>query len=561
MAKVARARFVAILLLASLVVAACGPADRTAADPGEPGSRPQKTLTMAILGEPVDFYGGGLGGVKNVPPIALDTLVVLNPQGQPQPLLAAELISVEAGTWRVNPDATMDTTWKIRPEVKWHDGSPFTSADLLFTLAVRQDPAIPVRTRGGLNLVRSATAPDPLTFALHWSAPFADANLALALEPLPKHLLEDTYLHEKEGFINSLWLSSQFVGQGPYRLEQWDRGSHMVFARFDAYYQGRPPLDRVVVNFMADQNAMVASILSGAIDILLSGVGVDAALDVQRRWAGTGNVVRFDLTGGLWKIDIQHRPEVARPKDGLTNSRVREAFYRAIDREVLAEVVGHGLAPIADSWIPPTSALRPVLEPLIPQFAYDPARAQQLLAAAGWARGADGTLVSTVSGQRFETELRAQPDERGQLMRIVASQWQEIGAQVSEQVLTPAQRGNYEYAALYPGGVFGGSGPDKILGGGFHTPQIASAANRWRGRNDSGYSDPRVDALFDRLAVTINPNDQTALHGELVQALMGDVVIMPLLWTVLPVLQMKGVKSHQTADGVTTWNFFEFDKD
>src|SRR6266571_3083446 len=103
----------------------------------------------------------------------------------------------------------MDTTWKLRPGVKWHDGAPFTADDMLFTLDVRKDPAVGARNFGRLDLVQSASAPDPLTFVIHWSAPYVDANQALDLDPMPKHLLEETYLTQKENFANSPYLTTQ----------------------------------------------------------------------------------------------------------------------------------------------------------------------------------------------------------------------------------------------------------------------------------------------------------------------------------------------------------------
>jgi ABC-type transport system substrate-binding protein len=86
----------------------------------------------------------------------------------------------------------------------------------------------------------------------------------------------------------------------------------MVFTRFDAYHQGRPPLDRVVVRFLGDQNTMIANILSGTVDLLLpDGVGLEAAAEVQQRWAGTGHQVRFDVLESPWQVEIQRRPDVA----------------------------------------------------------------------------------------------------------------------------------------------------------------------------------------------------------------------------------------------------------
>jgi peptide/nickel transport system substrate-binding protein len=525
-----------------------------------------KTLTIGIAQEPTDFYGFagsfGFGGVRQVPPIALDTLVVQNGKGEYQPLLAAEQISVERGTWKLNDDGTMDTIWKLRPNVVWHDGTPFTSEDMLFTLTVLQDRDTGRTVSGRSDLVQSASAPDPHTFIIRWSAPYADADQAPDLEPLPKHLLEDVYLNQKENFAKSPYLASQFIGQGPYKLAEWQSGSHMVFTRNDAYYQGRPPLDRVIVRFLGDPNTMVANILSENVDLLLPvGVGIDAAVEVQRRWAGTGNQVRFDLSDTIRRIEIQFRPEVVRPKDGLTDVRVRQALYHAIDRTTLAELFANGMAPIADSFVIPNSAMRAAIESSIPQYPYDPARAQQLLASAGWVRGGDGTLVNSATGDRFETELRVAQAEEQKLMSVVASQWKDVGAQVEEIVVPPARANDREYGSLYGGGLFSTGSLDILLSGRAHTRELRSAANRWTGRNRSGYSNPQLDALVDRAAVTITPAERTAVLGQLVQAYIGDVVEMPLFWSVHPVLYLKGVKAHSAVSSTTTWNFVEFDKE
>ena len=556
--------------VAALIVSACAPAaDPAAPSAGnahEPRSQP-KVLTIGIQQEPTDFYKFGStasGGVANVPPIAQDAMVTLNAQGRYEPLLATESISVERGTWRVNDDGTMDTTWKIRPNVKWHDGAPFSVEDILFGLTVRRDPAIGARTYGRLDLLQSASAVDPLTLVLHWSTTYAAADQALDLDAFPKHLLEDTYISQKESFINSPYLSSQFIGQGPYKLSEWQASSHMIFTRFDDYHQGRPPLDRVTVRFLGDQNTMVANILSGAVDLLPGVVGVDAAVQVEQQWAGTGNQVRYDLTDSPRQVEIQFRPETARPKDGLTNLRVRQAFYHAIDRATLVDVMTQGRGASADSWVAPTSSLRPSLESSIPQFPYDPTRAQQLLTEAGWVRERDDNLANRGSGEWFAAELWTNPGGDEKAMSVIASNWRGVGAQVSEYVIPPARASDREYTALYPTALVTTNPPEVMIAGRYSSKEVRSAANRWNGQNRSGYSNPALDALLDRLTVTINPNDRASLLREIVQVEMGDVVLMSLFWDVAPTLYVRGVKTPDTVPKYSTaraGDFFKFDRD
>src|SRR5205814_8251774 len=128
-----------------------------------------RTVNQGLAGSPV-------GGVESFRRVVQNYLVVANDQLVPVPQLAAEQISVENGTWRVNPDGTMDTIWKLRPNIKWQDGEPFTSDDLLFSFNVYKDPQVPTREGPTLALMESASAPDPSTFAVHWTQPFVRAN-------------------------------------------------------------------------------------------------------------------------------------------------------------------------------------------------------------------------------------------------------------------------------------------------------------------------------------------------------------------------------------------------
>jgi peptide/nickel transport system substrate-binding protein len=532
------------------------------------GSAP-KVLTIGILREPNSFHSdlnqgtGAQGGNTQVLHIPQNYLTVQNARGEFQAQLAAEQIAVERGTWRVNADGSMDTTWKLRPNIRWHDGTPFTSDDLLFSFNVYKDPEVPTASGGALRLMTSASASDPQTFVVHWSSPYVRADEAQALIPMARHLLEDVYRTDKPSFANSPRFTTEFVGLGPYHLVSWEGGVQMDFARFDDYYLGRPPLDRVVVRFLADANTMVANLLSGAVDVLLPiGVDLDAALDVKRRWEGTGNQVTTESSGRLRHLEIQHRPDYEQPKNGFTNTTVRQAFYHAIDRATLADVMAGAAANSADSWFPPNHALRAQLEPFIPQFPYDPARAQQLLTQVGWLRGADGILVNQTTGDRFEILLHGSASTRTEReQHIIADGWKAIGAQVNLYIIPAALANDREYRSTLTGAGLIGVGYDAFYTDRLHSSFITSPANRWNGANRGGYNNPRVDAILDRLVVTIAPDRRLELHKELLREQLGDVATMPLYWDIDPVLSVKGVKNIGGNAGVNTWNMFEWDKE
>jgi peptide/nickel transport system substrate-binding protein len=499
------------------------------------------------------------GGITFLSLIAHNKLTVEGEAFAYVPQLAVEQISVEKGTWRINPDHTMATTWRVHPNVKWHDGVPFTADDLMFTLAVMKDPEVPNTVAAGVKIIEAAELPDPYTFVIHWAGPYVDADQALWLFPMPRHLLEDAYRRDKASFPSHPWMTTEFVGLGAYRLARWERGSHMEFVRFDDYFRGRPPFDSVVMRFMGDENGMVAGVLAGQIDFIPPTVNInlDAALEVRRRWEGTGNRVAGSLSGRFITVEVQHRVELARPANGLVNRDVRQAFYRAIDRDQLAEAITAGLGPPADSWFFPGHELRPEVEAWIPRFPYDVAAAERQLEQVGWTRGADGILVSQQTGEPILVLLAY--DRVGQRTAgIVADYWRAAGARVDEVLITAERLNDLEALSKLPGTWMGTQNFANMYTDRFHSANTAGPSNRWAGRNRSGYNNPKVDAILDRLVATATPAERLPLQRNLLQEQGSDLVVMPLHWEYNPYFVVKGLRG--VVDG-NAWNFFDWDKE
>jgi peptide/nickel transport system substrate-binding protein len=559
---------IGLVLISSV---ACGPATRPGSPPPNQPERTRqvKTLTIGVLGEPTTFGEIGVavataGGDRHIRHLAHDYLSVEDERQTWHPQLATEMISVDRGTWRVNPDGTMDTTWKIHPNVRWHDGQPFAAEDLLFAFTVYKDPAIATRVRGGLNLMESARVIDASTLEVHWIQPYFAANEATGLYPLPRHILEPLYQADKDAFVKSPWFSTEFVGLGPYRLVRWEPGAHMEFTRFAAYYRGTPPLDTVIMRWLGDATAMIANIMAGAVDAMLPvGVRLEEALDLKGRWEGTGNQVVADLSGRLRHVEIQHRPEHARPSNGLTNATVRRALYHAIDRRSLVDLMNPGLnADPADSWLPPGHELRTGLEPAIPQFAHDVARAQQLLAQAGWNRGPDGSLT-TGTGELFQLRLWNTPSSAADReMNALADSWKSVGVLTELYLIPTALTSDRQHRATLPGAGLTGVPYGDFWVDRLHSRNMTGEANRWVGSNRGGYNNPKVDELLDRLVVTISPAERLVLHRQLLHEQLGDVALMPLYYDLDPTLTLKGVRGVTTPRGaVNLANVLAWDKD
>jgi peptide/nickel transport system substrate-binding protein len=541
--------FLTLTLAVFATACAAPPGGTTATQPDRPTA--PKLLTIAQDFEPPDIEGFASGvrpaGSGQIREILHNRLARKVREGVIQPELAVEIPSVENGSWRVNPDGSMDITWRLRPGVRWQDGTPFTSGDMLFAFDVYKNPALPpMATAGTFRLMSAATAPDDATLIVHWTQIDVTAPEAAGFTPLPRHLLEDAYKGDKDAFVNSSRFRSDFVGLGPYRLVNWELGSFMEMARFDDYYGGRPPFDTVVVRFIQDANAMVANLLSGAVDVAVRPqMDLSTALELKQRWEQAGNQAWIEPSGRVHYGEAQRRAEVARPRNGLTNPLVRRAFLQATDRQGLAELFTQGFAPLADSYVAPDDPLRAQVESVISRYPYDLTAAARLMAEAGWTRGPDGVLMHNETGDRFEGEVWGSPElTNREEPTVLADQWNALGTRLTPYIIPVARINDRELAANSP--LFTVSGgqaattwytPDRL-----HSRFVAGPANAWGGRNKFGYANPQVDDLLDRLQATIDNRARTDLHRQLLEEESRDVAFFPLFWEVVPVFAARGVK-------------------
>jgi ABC-type transport system substrate-binding protein len=185
-----------------------------------------------------------------------------------------------------------------------------------------------------------------------------------------------------------------------------------------------------------------------------------------------------------------------------------------------------------------------------------------LLAGAGWTPGTDGVLVNGQTGERFELEIRGkQGGDIDREMGVIADYWKAVGVQMSIVPIPPALQSNREYNAAYPGMLVAGPPANRVYEDRYHSRNIAGPANDWTGTNRFGYRNPAVDTILDQLTVALDPRERVAAHQQLVKVMMGDIGIMPLSWEVVPVLAVKGVKTHKVADNNATWDMFTWDRE
>ncbi|MRR38696.1 peptide-binding protein, partial [bacterium] len=171
-----------------------------------------------------------------------------------------ELVGDLAESWRVSPDG-LTITFTLRRGVKWHDGTEFTSRDVLYTYRVTIDPKTPTAYAEDFKQVKTAEAPDRYTFRVTYGKPFAPALASWGVGILPAHLLEGKDITKSE-------LSRHPVGTGPYRFKEWVAGQKLVLEAFPDYFEGRAYIDRYVYRIIPDTSTMYLELKASGLDMM-----------------------------------------------------------------------------------------------------------------------------------------------------------------------------------------------------------------------------------------------------------------------------------------------------
>src|SRR5439155_418441 len=353
-----------------------------------------KRLTVALNTEPTIIVMTLIPGANVIArPVRLalhQRIAIYDDRSELRPQLAADLPSQANGTWIVRPDGTMRTVYRLRPGITWHDGTPFTVRDVVFGWKVTNDPELPVSQRGLAPLIDRIDEIDDLTFALEWSttSPVANAIVEEGLGPLPVHLLGETWATDKDRFEHLSYWTREFIGLGPFQLNDWEPGSHMDLRAYDGYYGGRARIDALVFRFIPNAQTVAANLLAGEIDgEIPPTLGFDEALLVKNEWERAGlkplaifQPLRFRL------LTAQFRDP--RPRE-VQDVRFRRAMLHAIDRAALVDSLLAGQSQVADTYTPPDDAKWPWIERSVAKYEYSPARASELLGQVGWRRAGD----------------------------------------------------------------------------------------------------------------------------------------------------------------------------
>lgn len=554
--------------LVSLGLVACSPARSGAAPAGDPLSEarePGRTLVAAVASEPSSLAqqpllteGASFAGLNTVQAFANANLLLLDDAIAVRPYLAEGAPQLHTESWRVFPDGRMETTWKLRPGLVWHDGAPLTTQDLLFAWQVYKVADFGQASLPVMQAIQDVSVSDDRTLVISYQVPLQGADYN-PLPPLPRHVL-DSSLQQLDplAFSRLSFWTQEYVGAGPYRLERWEPGAFVDGVAFAQYSLGRPKIERVRILFVFDENTAIAKLRAGEIHFAGDSViRLENALTLKD-WIQSGAGAIHMRTSQWRAVGFQFRPEFANPR-GLLDPRVRQAFAFTVDKQLLNETIYEGLMTPADFLMAASSQWGPVVEPAIVKYPYDPRRAEQLMNEAGFAKGSGGAFAGPEGQLSATLETANRIDKPASAM---SSHWRSQGYDVGDRSLPaalstdPAARVTYAAMSIWTTS----QGENSLRG--FISSQCPRAENNWRtGTNRGCWSHPEFDRLYVAFATTLEYSERAAQLAQMARIFTEQLPMISVLFLAQPyevAAPLHGVLPVRP-EGNILWNMHEWE--
>lgn len=433
-----------------------------------------------------------------------DGLLTYDDDQNPQPVLAT--------SWETSSDG-LAITLKLREGVKWHDGHPFTSADVRYSILEVLKKVHP-RARITFSAVRDVETPDAHTAILRLSRPapvVLNTLNAVEAQIIPRHLYEGTDVRTNPH-------NAKPIGTGPFRFKDWKKGQYVELERNPDYWDpDRPYLNRIIFRDIPDPASRAAALETGDI-LYLPFAGVPFS-DVERLRKNKSLVL--DQRGYSYNAQIYYLMfNLKRPITG--NLKVRQAFAHAVDKQGLIDTVWYGLSARSDGPIP--KSLKRYYTKDKPEYAYDPALAEKLLDEAGYPRKSNGI--------RFSLQLDLSPSapafvQAGEYLR---QNFSKVGIEirpVSSEAPSYVKKiwTNYDY---------------DIIINGFSTlfdPEMGLTRLYWSKAvspgvpyiSATGYASADMDRTIEAYQRELDPAKRIKLFGDVQRLAMQDLPLLPLM--------------------------------
>ncbi len=432
----------------------------------------------------------------------------------------------------------------LKDGLKWGDGRPVTTADLVFTMKLRRDP------NAGFDNTRSTIdrvdVVDGRHAVIHFDQIDAQYNELPSL--LPAHLeaaVHDAAKQPGEYGHNSLYSrapTTPGLYDGPYMVTEFQSGAQIVLEPNPHWPGTKPGFRRIVLRTIANTAALQSNLLSGDVDMAAGeniGLTVDQAIGMQAQHPNRFTYI-FQPSLSYEQITLQLDNPI------LADVRVRRALLLAIDRQLLVNRLFGGKPTVAASLMNP---LHPMFNPETRRYPYDPAAARALLAEAGWTPGPDG-VCRNATGAKLSLDFATTAGNRVRELQqqVMQSQWKTVCVEAVVRNEMPRalfgetlKKRQFTGMAMFAWVSSLSSSPRQTLG----SDQIPGPANAFGGSNYGGFRNAGFDADILKVESELDPDARRMVWARLQQSFADELPELPLWFTVQPHVIPKWLRGYE----------------
>ena len=387
---------------------------------GAPNAPSNDLLIVGYDREPDTMNRFSTHILEDIQSCIIEGLVTTDEAMRVVPLLARDVPTFDNGGVKLRPDGGMDVTWQLRPGIRWHDGKPFTSADVQFTVEAINSSQYNPESADGFDRITSVDTPDSLTAVVHYDKVYAPYQLQFIRGTLPKHLLQGRDIDRATDYNRNP------LGTGPYRVAEWRTGEYVLLERVSDYWQGDslPKIRRVLFKFLPNTTTRINQLKSGEVHVVAL-----VPWDKARELDGIAGVTIRKLMGNSYEHVTLNQRRIAAFRD----ARVRRALLHATDRETITRTMLDSLAPVTHGAIQPLSW---AFTDSVRTYPFDPEEARRLLDSAGW-RDANDDGIREKDGQPLSFTLMTQAGfvVRENVAQALQRMWRDVGVDTRIQLV------------------------------------------------------------------------------------------------------------------------------
>lgn len=502
-----------------------------------------------------------------------DGLFHINLDAELEPNLVTEVPTVENGNLVITDigegNSRVEMNLTLRDDLLWSDGHPITTADVAFAYEMTQAPSVPLRSPDYYSRL-TVEVVDDLNFRVTLEPAQSSDLVGQPIDVLPEHVMREAWdaavaavsaldpeldaariTEIYQGVVTEFGSSSAInegrtVYSGAFVPVRWTPGSALLLERNPNYFNHPDDvdayLDTVEYRFITDTNALLFSIVTGAVEATSSvSITFDQALSPQVTARAADRYDIWFVPSATWEhLEVNQHSNVQKVADlQLDDVRTRRALIHAIDRQAMVDALFDGLQPVSHVNVSPFD---PNYNPDVVQYDYDPERSRALLTELGWTVGSDGILQRTTADGRtvrFELEFvtTAGNAVRERQQQFIAEDLRQIGIDVrinnapSSVVFSPEffDRG---YDGAWTGTMmfaWVSSQASTLNAAGYLCRNAPSPENNYSGQNIGGACNEEHDALRDAAVVNLDPDAARPLYQEMQRVFAEELMAIPLL--------------------------------